>query len=121
MKKILIGLAIIAIAFLFYFQSQNNVKGDNKINLTHLTVYSTPTCPHCKIVKEYFSKNNIAITIKELTSAERQKEFMETVGKCSPPQKYEETGVPLLFDPENNACIMGSTPIIDYLQPKLTQ
>ena len=119
MKKILIILVLLAIPLFFLFRSQDTIKGDNKTNLTHLIVFSTPTCPHCKIVKEFFSNKNIAITIKEVTNTEVQNEFIDTVGKCSPPQKPEETGVPLLFDPDSNACIMGSKPIIDYLEPKL--
>ncbi len=119
MKKFLPLILIIVIPLFFIFRSSTgNIKGsiDNKLDYSHLTIFSTLTCPHCKVVKDYINQNNININVIDITSINEQNQFQQAVSSCSPPQKLEETGVPFLFNPNDNSCIMGDTPIIDYLE-----
>jgi len=36
--------------------------------MTNVTIYSSPTCPHCHAAKEFLTKNKIKFTDKDVTA-----------------------------------------------------
>ena len=42
----------------------------------HVTVYSTTTCPYCKMLKDYFKEKNISLIEKLVDQDESAKEEM---------------------------------------------
>jgi glutaredoxin len=79
------------------------------------------TCPHCKIVEEYFSKNKITEKIQfsqkevygDKNNAALMKEKAKTCGI-----KEEALGVPMLWT-KNNVCLFGDKDIIEFFNQKL--
>lgn len=57
--------------------------GDNKV-----TVYSTPTCPFCKMAKEFLKENKV--DFKDLNVAEDEKARNEMI------EKSGQMGVPVI-------------------------
>ena len=43
------------------------------IKMVNVKIYSTPTCPYCKLAKEFFKEKNISFTKK--TECDRPKRF----------------------------------------------
>ncbi|MGI5841286.1 MAG: glutathione S-transferase N-terminal domain-containing protein [Patescibacteria group bacterium] len=128
MKYLIAIFLIIAVPLFFLFQNngnQDNIKGssmDIQLSLSGLQVFTTPTCPHCRVVKDYLNEKNISLEIGELTSQDNQNQFKDIVeNKCSPALDINEVGVPFLFDEENSTCLMGDQPIIDYINGMLPQ
>ena len=51
-----------------------------------VTIYSTPTCHFCHMAKEFFEKNNITFTNKDVTKdQEALKEMVEKTGQMGVP------------------------------------
>jgi len=49
-------------------------------------IYSTPTCPHCKMAKEYLSKKGIVYTeFNVAQDREKAKEMIQKSGQMSVP------------------------------------
>jgi glutaredoxin len=60
------------------------------------TLFFSSTCPHCKVVEEYITKNNVKAKIdldeKEVTTQENIQALLAVVQKCELPQ--DSIGVP---------------------------
>lgn len=56
--------------------------------MKNVTMYSTPTCPYCKLVKEFFAKNNISYSEKDISTDEKSRNEMV--------QKSGQLGVPVI-------------------------
>ena len=56
--------------------------------MAEVKVYSTPTCPYCKMVKQFLTENNIAFT--EINVAASQSAAQEMVTRSG------QMGVPVL-------------------------
>jgi glutaredoxin-like YruB-family protein len=70
-----------------------------------VTIYTTPTCTYCHAAKEYFKKNNVAYTEKDVTQdLAAQQEMM---------QKSGQLGVPVID--------VGGQIVIGFNQPKLRE
>lgn len=54
----------------------------------NVTVYSTPTCPYCKMAKEYFDAKNVEYTDIDVSSDAKAAEDMV--------QKSGQMGVPVI-------------------------
>lgn len=51
-----------------------------------ITVYSTPTCPYCKMAKEYFKENNVEFEDVDVSAEEAKgKEMVEKSGQMGVP------------------------------------
>lgn len=51
-----------------------------------ITIYTTPTCGFCHMAMDYFSKQNVEYTEKDVTKdAEAYKEIMEKSGQLGVP------------------------------------
>lgn len=68
-----------------------------------VTIYTTPTCTYCHAAKEYFKKNNVAYTEKDV--AQDQAAQQEMI------QKSGQLGVPVID--------VGGTIVTGFDQPKL--
>ena len=56
---------------------------------TKITIYSTPYCGYCKLVKEYFDKNNVEY--QEIDVSQDEKSQQEIVAKSG------QMGVPVII------------------------
>ncbi len=51
-----------------------------------VTVYSTTSCPYCKMAKEFFQTNNVSFTDKDVTNDPAlQQEMIEKSGQLAVP------------------------------------
>jgi glutaredoxin len=123
MKKILIIILIVAaifITFKFVYKSETpNLSTDS----ADLILFWGNGCPHCEVVKKYITDNSldnkIKISQKEVYyDKNNQKLLEETVKKCPDVDTSQGIGVPLAFVPETQKCLLGDTPIIDWLKTK---
>jgi glutaredoxin-like YruB-family protein len=54
--------------------------------MKQVTIYSTPTCPYCKMAKEFFAKNNIKFTDIDVSSdVTKQQEMIGKSGQLAVP------------------------------------
>ena len=56
--------------------------------MANVTIYTTPTCGYCKMVKQFFQENNVEYTEADVTTD--PKLAMESV------QKSGQNGVPVI-------------------------
>ncbi len=84
-------------------QEEQKPSGDTKV-----IVYSTPTCPYCKMVKQYFDENDVAYEDIDVSKDEKAAEDMV--------RKSGQMGVPVIdvhgqiivgFDKEELAGALG--------------
>lgn len=72
-----------------------------------ITIYYSPTCPHCHHAREFISQNliyeypNLNVTTVNVTNAANREEFMATLKKC----EYQSGGVPVMVVGEK--CFQG--------------
>jgi glutaredoxin-related protein len=63
-----------------------------------MTLFFSNTCPHCRVVEEYITKNNTKTKIdfdeKEVSNQDNVKQLLAAVQKCELSQ--ENVGVPFL-------------------------
>jgi glutaredoxin 3 len=74
--------------------------------MANVTVYSTPTCPWCKKVKEWLTENKV--DFKDVNVAEDEKARDEMI------EKSGQMGVPVIL-------IEGKEPIIGFNEAKLKE
>ena len=126
-KKIITFLIILTILIGFYFlTSKKPASIVSTVNPTsdYILFYGS-TCPHCKIVEEFINTNKITEKIKidqlEVYENKNNASLMaSTVQKVCPDQlSGEGLPVPFLIDIKNNKCVIGDTPITDYLSAKV--
>lgn len=54
--------------------------------MKNVTIYSTPTCPYCKMAKEYFKENSVEFTEIDVASDEaKAKEMIDKSGQMGVP------------------------------------
>lgn len=76
-------------------------------NAADITIYYSPTCPHCHNARNFIETNliyeydNLKVTTVNVTEEYNQKEFFDTLKKC----EYESGGVPVLVVGEK--CFQG--------------
>ncbi len=77
------------------------------VNAADITIYYSPTCPHCHHARDFISNNliyeypNLNVTTVNVMESANRPEFMDTLKKC----KYESGGVPVLVIGEK--CFQG--------------
>lgn len=124
-KKIMPILIIFAILTCFYFlTSKKPVSISNETPTSDYILFYGNTCPHCKIVEEFISDNQISqkISIGQLEVYENETNkatFSKLVQQICPDQLNPEgLPVPFLVDQKNKTCTIGDTPITNYLTEK---
>lgn len=76
-------------------------------NAADITLYYSPTCPHCHNARNFIETNliyeydNLKVTTVNVMEEANQKEFFDTLKKC----EYESGGVPVLVVGEK--CFQG--------------
>jgi len=129
-KKIFPILVIVGILVAFYFLTSK--KPDSIIPtptpvptpISNLVLFYGSSCPHCKVVEEFISSNQIdqKIEISQLEVYDNKSNatvFSDMVKEICPDQ-LSSGGlvVPFLVDQKENQCIVGDTTITDYLSEK---
>jgi glutaredoxin len=104
----------------FYFSREKKSSPDQ--NLKGIVLFYGIGCPHCAKVEEFIKTNKIKEKIefeeKEVYyNKENAQKLIEIAKKCG--FNENEIGVPFLWDGENQRCIVGDEPIINFFKEKL--
>ncbi len=76
-------------------------------NAANVTIYYSPTCPHCHHAREFientliYEYTDLKVTTVNVMETDNQPEFMDALKKC----KYESGGVPVIVIGEK--CFQG--------------
>lgn len=126
-KTILTILIIVAVLFgLYKITSQKPPSTSTNTdyqNSDYILFYGS-TCPHCKDVEEFISKNQIdqKLKISQLEVYENQSNstlFANMVKDVCPDQSSPEgLPVPFLVNPKDKQCFIGTPDITGYLTEK---
>jgi len=116
---LLLGLLVILFGYFLF------IKGGSRLNsqeMKQLILFYSVGCPHCVKVEEFIRENKIKEKIdfeeKEVgLSKENAKKLIEVAKKCG--FNENEIGVPFLWDGENQKCVVGDEPIINFFKEKL--
>jgi len=130
MKKTILFLmlfgifAAVAVGFYFLKGHNNTTSSNTSSNSTSSTIilFYGIGCPHCAKVEEFIKENRIKekITFEEKEvyfNKENTKQLVEVAKKCG--FNENEIGVPFLWDGDNQKCIVGDEPIINFFKEKL--
>ena len=104
------------------FNSNDLSNNSNKIaqDNSEIIFFYGEECPHCKIVEEYFSKNNTAEKIqfsqREVYHNKNNAALMVEKAKLCGISE-ENLGVPMLWTKDKN-CFFGDRDIIDFFNKK---
>jgi glutaredoxin len=125
MKKKILFLILFgiftAVAVGFHFLEGHNNVSSNSTSSTIILFYGIG-CPHCAKVEQFIKENRIKekMTFKEKEvyfNKENANQLVEVAKKCG--FNENEIGVPFLWDGENQKCIVGDEPIINFFKEKL--
>lgn len=116
-KLILLTILFAVVSITAFF-----ILAENKTPNGQLILYYSEECPHCKIVEEFISQNNIQNKIsfirKEVSANQINAEEMAEKAKiCGIP--VDSIGVPFLWD--GGKCFIGDQPIIDFFKQKINR
>lgn len=76
--------------------------------MSHVTIYSTPTCHFCHAAKEFFTKNNIAYTEYDVASdMEKRTEMIELTGQMGVPVIKIDDETIVGFDEDKIKSLLG--------------
>ena len=105
-----------------YSQANYQATTSQQQPTVELILYYGQACPHCHVVEDYLSHNNITqklqLISKEVYNDQANANELMTVAKsCG--LSTEDIGVPLLWN--GHQCIIGDQPIIDFLNNKINQ
>ena len=123
-KNFLTILIIVTFISIFYFITSKKPASVSPTPASDLVLFYGSTCPHCKVVEEFITTNQIdqKIKIDKLEVYENQSNattFSNMVKEVCPDQlKAEGLPVPFLIDQKDKKCTIGDTPITDYLTEK---
>lgn len=80
-------------------QSQISPKSAHKLKYPKVVLYSTSWCPHCRAAKEYFTKNNIPFTNKDVE--------LDPAAMAEVTDKYKSQGVPVIVLGDDAVVLKG--------------
>jgi len=114
---IVIGLILIGAAGLFFLSRKPSVNP----NLAGTILFYGQGCPHCKIVEDYLSQNNIKdkVSFQELEVFFNNKNadlLGQLAKRCG--LDNETIGVPLLWDGVNSLCYTGDVDVVNFFKTK---
>ncbi|PIW37012.1 MAG: NrdH-redoxin [Candidatus Kerfeldbacteria bacterium CG15_BIG_FIL_POST_REV_8_21_14_020_45_12] len=78
-----------------------------------VTIYSTPTCPYCKIAKEFFEKNGVEYLDVNVAADQNEAKLMV--------EKSGQMGVPVIVIPSQMAATGQEEIIVGYDREKLIE
>jgi len=123
-KKIITVLIIIVILFGFYKITSQKPASIIKTPDSNLVLFYGDTCPHCKDVEEFISKNQIDQKLKinkfEVYNSQENATLMNQMVKDNCPDKLDPQGlpVPFLINTSDKACFIGTPDITSHLTEK---
>lgn len=85
-------------------------------NAADITIYYSPTCPHCHHAREFientliYEYDNLKVTEINVTVEDNRQEFVDTIKKC----EYKSGGVPVIV--VGDKCFQGYA---DFMQKDL--
>lgn len=83
------------------------------MQLTNYTIYTTPTCHYCGILKSWLSENSIAFETKDVAA--------DLAARSEMVEKSQQLGVPVsVLRFEGNGEIVEKV-VIGYDQPRLAE
>ncbi len=78
-----------------------------------ITIYSTPTCPYCKMAKEFFKENKVEYEdIDVAADQDRAREMVE---------KSEQMGVPVIVIPAELTSTKKEEVIVGFDRDKISE
>lgn len=119
-KKLILFIAFVSLFFSailglnFFFTKQDNTQHE-------IEIFTSPTCPHCRNVKDYVNDNDLDeildIGYKDTSKPENAALSQQY---CEMDEEAYATGcgVPLMYDNSNGKILLGDANINDYLQEK---
>ena len=122
-STIIIVLVLVGAFYLLSKPPQNGQDFDNP----DLVFYWGEGCPHCDNVEAWIKKNDpdkkLKINSREVYRNRNNQTELYNLANQYCPEIIENgnIGVPTGFDPVNQKCIQGDTPIIEFLSGKLTK
>lgn len=76
--------------------------------MANVTVYSTPTCPYCKMAKEYMTENNVEFTDIDVSADQaKAEEMVEKSGQMGVPVIDVDGKIIVGFDKEELKKALG--------------
>ncbi len=113
--KIVLPLLLISLVALVYI-NRPQVIGDNDESIL---IFTSKTCPHCKVVKDYIADKNLTqklpIVFADVASSQNSNLLIEKATTCG--LDTSSIGVPFYF--YQGECLSGDQPIIDKLDKML--
>jgi glutaredoxin len=113
---ILIILLIVVVWLALTSRGNSNVVD---LGRSPILFYST-TCPHCKNVEEYLTKNKVKTKIKieelDVSQAPNAEKYQQAIEACQVPSD-KAGSVPLLY--AEGKCYFGDVDVINYFKEKL--
>lgn len=126
MKNFQINLVVIFTAILilfggYFFIANNNKPKENPVKTNEIILFYGNTCPHCKIVDEFLTKNKnieekIKIEKKEVYENRTNAQDLEAKALICGQDTSSGVAVPFLYF--KGECTIGDTPIINFLTEK---
>ncbi len=120
MRKIIIAFILLFVGYVGYqiFKPAPPTIPDSEADLI---LFWGNGCPHCEVVKNFITDNKsdskFKISQKEVYyNKANQKQLEDTVKLCPEVDSSKSIGVPLAFDVKNKLCLLGDTPIIQWLK-----
>lgn len=126
-KTILTVLIIVAVLLGFYkltSQKPTSISTNTDYQNSDYILFFGNTCPHCKVVEEFITQNQIDQKLKisqlEVYDNKSNSALFANMVKEVCPDQSSPSGlpVPFLINPKDKQCFIGSTPITDYLTEK---
>lgn len=76
--------------------------------MANVLIYTTPSCIYCKMAKDFFKKNNIEYTEKDVVSDdEARQEAIEKSGQMGVPVIDIDGNIIVGFDKEKLSNLLG--------------
>ncbi len=76
--------------------------------MKQVKIYSTPTCPYCRMLKSYLEQNGIAYTDFDVSVDENaRKEMFEITGQMGVPVALIDNEIVIGFDKEKIKRLLG--------------
>jgi len=120
MRKIIIAFIILFLAYIGYqiFKPQPPTIPDPEADLI---LFWGNGCPHCEVVKNFITDNKsnskFKISQKEVYyNKANQKQLEDTAKLCPEVDSSKGIGIPLAFVVDTKTCLLGDTPIIEWLK-----
>lgn len=128
-KPLIISILFIAVLSYAIFVLAGDKKPELSNNLNQseikdsgIILFYGDGCPHCAIVEEYVSKNDIEAKVpfvkKEVyNNKQNSAELVEKASVCGMPT--DSIGVPFLWDGEK--CLTGDQDIVEFFKQKINK